>query len=991
MTLSIILRTNGERQDLEQTLDCLRNIKGVDYEVLVVEEGSAGDTLSQLRQREEPICYLALPAGTKVGGCLNAAMRLARGEYLVFLQAGTKLAPNWLPGAIQVLEKVPGCWCYTAAGLNGSDQVLPPRPWPNYKKAGRIFTDILSGGISPQSAVFPRGLLERAGEFDEELTALVEEEMLLRLSLIAPARYSSGVLVWVKPQSRTDLNALVTRCYWMSEFLPQLERAGMKKSALTALLEDIDDAEAWADIGEYLHILEEDEDYCACIQAYGDKKYPQREIQPVDTSNVSGVKDCVGCGSCAVSCPVDAISMKLNPDGFLYPNVDESRCTQCGQCLTVCPTQCQLPSVPVPTVCYAAQAEDSLRMSASSGGMFPLVARYVLDQGGYVAGAVYDKHFVVRHIVSNRQEDIQAMQGSKYVQSDTSAVYPRVRALLDEGKMVLFSGCVCQVAGLQAYLGKSYENLYTMDVICHGVPSVQVYQRYLKELQQQGGTLKEVNFRKKQVFGWHTNLYVRFSSGKAYAPKDIDLYMYGFLHNWFLRESCYSCAYKGMKYSDLTVADFWGIQQVIPDFEDGKGTSYLTVNTEKGEALFGAIEKEVKKLAICGPEQMELAHMHNTAALTSVERPAFRDLFFDQWRKDSSILNNAIARGFQSLCFDVGLILHWSLNFGNAMTNYALYTYLSRSRKVLAVDNCSTLRPRGVFRSFAKQHYICSSDYFPNDSIKMIERRCDTLMVGSDQVWNRYFNQQFKSGTYYLMDFAEDRTRKVAYGASFGTRGAEELPDKAELFRRFSKIGVREKFGVDSCKNLYGVEAEHVLDPVFLLEPSDYEELADQAKSVQTEPFLLAYILNPTEEKRRACQQICERLGGKLKVISICEPNETTIDLLRHTLDFAYIQPNATPEDFVYFFKNCQYVVTDSFHGTCFSIIFRKNFASFVNRQADRFTVFQQFGDAFSHIGTHWDETFFEACMKPLDYHRIQEDLKREQKHSQKWLEDALR
>lgn len=995
MTLSIVLRAGSTAQAIQQTLDSLAELEGLDYEIVVVEPRHDGDSLGRLLQQDQgasAVSYLALPPETRPGVCLNAAIRLAKGDYFVFLQAGTTVSPLWLTGAVKALRQVPNSWCYTAAKVRDTQDTLPPRAWPVFKKKGRVFGDILAGGISPQSAVLSRAMLQQVGGFDEDLPALVEEELLLRLAQTSLARYNDSPLVEVEQPQRLTPEALVARCYWMSSFLAQLERAGLKKSAFTALLEDIDQAEAWGAVNGYLSILEEDPEYRDCIQDYLDRKFPPRQISPAETVDVSGVRDCVGCGSCQGRCPVDAISMVMDKEGFYYPSVDNSRCVQCGLCLTVCPTQREeLPAVPVPDDCCAVQAADDVRMQASSGGVFPLLARQILEEGGYVAGAVFDKDYAVRHVVSDRLEDIQAMQTSKYVQSSTWEVYPQIGALLEQGKTVLFTGTPCQVAALHAFLGKEYEGLYTMDVACHGVPSPGVFAAYLKEFKRRWGRLAEVSFRKKEAFGWSSNLYIRSAAGTAYVPKQMDLYMFSFLANWILRESCYHCQFKGMKYSDLTAADFWGIQHLDKEFEDGKGSSYLTINTEKGKRMFEKISGKLGKTAWFGKEIRPLLSVVNPCIFHSTERPAFRDVFFEQWAKGHAELQGAMNRAFKSLHFDVALILHWSRNFGNAMTNYALYTYLSKKRSVLAVDNCSSLRPSGVFRKFAKEHYQCSSDYFPGDAIKMIEDSCDALVVGSDQVWNRYFNEGMKSGTYYQLSFAGDKIRKVAYGASFGTKGAEPEEEKCgALFRRFHKIGVRERFGVDSCRELYGVEAEHVLDPVFLPEVSEYEKLAEQSKLHETQPFILAYILNPTEEKRAACLQLQRQLGQDCKIISICEPTSDTIDLSRHMMDFAYVQSEPTIEDFLYLCRNCRYVVTDSFHGTCFALIFQKNFMSFVNRQPDRFTVFQQFGDASTHIGQKPSAEFLERCLQPLDQERINEDLARERERSRQWLEDAL-
>ncbi len=995
--VSLIVLADGDDAELIRTLDSLLMQDYPQLEIVAagrLENTSTAASLFERYPDVQNLRYLALPAASRPGVCLNAAAQLAQGDYAAFLRAGATASPGWVSASVRALKQSPGAvWCYAAASVRGSGVQLPPPQWPDFKKTGRIFSDIITASsVSLQSVVMTQEQLYVLDGFDEDLSDLVEDEFLLRLALSAPAIHLKTPMLELAPADRTSPGALVSRCYFMTAFIAALGQQGLKADVMQSLLRDIDDADAWENMRLYLDILDEDPEYQACMRDYQDKKYPPRTLVLADTPNVAGVTNCVGCGSCHAACPEKAISMVYDDEGFLVPRVDESLCTRCGLCLAVCPTQQQLPAQPVPRTSLALQAADDVRMKASSGGVFPVLARYVLDQGGYVAGAVYDKNFIVRHIVSSDPKEVRAMQTSKYVQSNTAAVYPQVKKLLEDGKTVLFTGCACQVAGLRAFLQKPYDGLYTMDVACHGVPSVKVYESYLRELQRQGGRLAEVNFRKKEVFGWNPNLYVRFANGKAYQPKGLDLYMACFLSNWILRESCYACEFKGMKYSDLTAADFWGIQYLDQTFEDGKGSSYLTVNTEKGEQLLACVADSFVKTAQIDRAENERILPANICLVRSVERPAFRDAFFAQWKKDPSSLNNAVVRAFQSLHFDIGLILHWSVNFGNAMTNYALYTYLSKKWKVLAVDNCSTLRPQGVFAEFAKKHYLCSSGYYPRNALARIEQSCDTLMVGSDQVWNDYFNHQFKSGDYYYLDFAGNRVRKVAYGASFGTKGAEPPAEGyAKYFQRFSSIGVREKFGVDVCRDLYGVQAEHVLDPVFLLDAPDYEKLAAESRLEINEPFILAYILNPNEDKRRACLRVQEQLGGDIRIISICEPAPASIDICRHGLDFAWVQSRPTIEDFLYLYKNCRYVITDSFHGTCFSLIFEKKFMSFVNRQPDRFSVFELFGDADAHIGKALTEPFFKACMQSPDFDRIRADIRREQEHSRTWLENALK
>lgn len=989
--VSIVVLANGEPQPLARTLESLLRQNYSDTEIIVADLLSADAAFPHLvDQYARQVRYLALPPQSRPGVRLNAAAQLARGTYITFLQAGTVVSPTWLSVAVRALTHSPGSWCYTAARIRGTEASLPPRDWQDFKKEGNIFPDLITGwGVSPQSVVMTREQLCQLDGFDEDLTALTEEEFLLRLAQDFPAQYSHTSMLEIQRPERSSPQALVSRCYFMSAFLAPLGRLGLKGEVLEKLLEDVDDAGAWDTVKDYLDILNGDPAYRACLQAYRERKYPRREIVLSDAPNVSGVKDCVGCGSCCGSCPEGAVTMAYGKEGFLHPQVDETLCTQCGLCLAACPTQQTLPDAPAPHAYLAAQAADDVRAEASSGGVFPLLAQHILRDGGYVAGAVFDGDFsAVRHIVSNKPEDILAMRTSKYLQSSTVDVYPQVRLLLEQGRTVLFSGTACQVAGLLAFLRKPYDNLYTVDVVCHGVPSPGVYAHYLKEFQRPGDPIVEVNFRKKETFGWSAGFYIRYASGKVYAPTQTDLYTLCFLSNWILRESCYHCAFKGMKYSDLTIADFWGIQQLDRQFQDGKGTSLLTINTERGQRLYQLIESDLIKSRPFGREIEELLHLANPNIWDSVRRPSFRDLFFKYWQEAPGSLSNVLTQAFCSLHFDIGLVLFWGPNHGNALTNYALYKSLAKKRSVLAIDNVLTAPP-GRFRDFANRNYVCSSDYFPANAPKLIAERCDTLLVGSDQLWNVQFSPN--GSKYYQLDFAGDNVRKIAYGASFGAR---ELAPPAEgysqLYRRFDKIGVREKFGVDICRDRYGADADFVLDPVFLLDTSDYDALADQSTQNETEPFIFSYIFYPNPQFMEFRKKLQRNLGN-IKIISATQANWEDRDDLRHAFEFENVRQGTTVEDWLYYIKHARFVITDSFHATCFSLFFRKEFAAIPHAVSDRFTTLYQFGDTRSHISTQLTDAFLDKCLKPLDYDRIHADLDRERKRSRKWLEDALR
>ncbi len=268
---------------------------------------------------------------------------------------------------------------------------------------------------------------------------------------------------------------------------------------------------------------------------------------------------CTGCGTCYNACPCNAILMVADKEGFLYPIIDEVKCSNCGVCKEICPilaTERNLNS-PNPE-CFAFSACDELRAESASGGAFPAIAEVILNEGGYVCGAAFDENMTVRHTIINNKDDLQKLKNSKYVQSDVGQCYAEIKILLNSDKKVLFSGTPCQVAGLQSFLSQNYENLFTIDLICHGTPSDKVFKKYLEEKTIDGEKVLNVNFRDK-INGWSNYLTTTTTTT---VPALTDSYMKAFLANLSLRKSCGNCKFNSLPRSgDLTIGDFWGIEK----------------------------------------------------------------------------------------------------------------------------------------------------------------------------------------------------------------------------------------------------------------------------------------------------------------------------------------------------------------------------------------------------------------------------------------------
>ena len=348
--------------------------------------------------------------------------------------------------------------------------------------------------------------------------------------------------------------------------------------------------------------------------------------------DIKDVSKCNGCHACMAVCPKQCIQMRADKEGFLYPYVEVKNCIHCGLCKKVCPTQnIRVVETTMRAKAYAAiNKDEKVRLQSSSGGLFTAIATYILEQGGVVFGAAFDSAFKVVHIYTESVEGLKEFQGSKYVQSVIGDTYRQAEVFLKEGRKVLFSGTPCQIGGLKAFLQKEYENLYTQDLICHGVPSPLVWEKYVAYRQslESGAKLREIAFRAKNESWKRYSVSCVFDNDAEYRQTaDRDAYMQVFLKNLCLRPSCYDCAFKTKeRVADITLADFWGIQHVLPEMDDDKGTSLVIAHSAKGSSLLQAIRETID----CKEVSLDEAIYHNKAMVVSVENPKRRDKFMKE-------------------------------------------------------------------------------------------------------------------------------------------------------------------------------------------------------------------------------------------------------------------------------------------------------------------------------------------------------------------------
>lgn len=627
---------------------------------------------------------------------------------------------------------------------------------------------------------------------------------------------------------------------------------------------------------------------------------------------ISCSKECTGCAACVNICPKKAITMTVNAQGFLYPEINQSQCIECGLCKKECPTNKDIVKKSYLS-CYASYSlNPEVREKSSSGGVFTEFAKQILLQNGFVVGAAFDNN-KLKHIIIDKTEEIKKIRGSKYLQSEIGDIYEKVKKLLEDNKLVLFSGTPCQINGLKSYLQKEYENLYTIDVFCHGVPSPLVFKKYMEEMKYIPDT--PINFRDK-TFGWNNyNFLFQTNDGTISSLNDTDTYLRGFVQNLYLRESCYNCKYNALenRNADISIGDFWGVETHYPDLTDNKGVSAIITYTLKGQALLNEISAGLYLKTV----EIEQIVAGNPILVSPVTKHPSKNIFFKDFNNSGAIktiedllnINKNVAILNHSFSHD---------NYGALMVAYSMekiVRQLGYYPKTIQIK----IDGHSILDDFKEKFLHFTEPYKLFDDLSGLNKKYKTFIVGSDQVWRNWWNNDEIMNNFFL-SFADKTKNLIAYAASFGIdkfEGSKKLKSQIkQLLKSYSAISVREEEGVDICKNDFCAEAKLVLDPTQLIDVKEYEKIIASESLPKEEGKYLAYMIFPgedfdTKETRELIQNVSEKLNLKT--------------------NFAIKEGN-TVAKWLNTFKNADFVVTDSFHGMMFSIIFKKQFICLVNK-----------------------------------------------------------
>lgn len=702
-------------------------------------------------------------------------------------------------------------------------------------------------------------------------------------------------------------------------------------------------------------------------------------------------RKCTGCAACANACPAGAIQILPNAEGFFAPRIDKKACTHCGLCTQVCPV-CRpaYDHSPAPA-CYAVMGDDRLRMQSSSGGVFTMLARRVLKEGGAVCGAAYTRDWGVEHVIVEDEKDLDKLRKSKYMQSNTAHIYRPIKNLLEQGRKVLFAGCPCQVAGLRSFLGKNPDGLLTIDVVCHGAPSPAVFQKFLQE-NKPGKTVKNIDFREKEVWGWQSLTVIKYHDGEIYRkPHDGCPFFRGFLANLFLNAPCGNCPFNKIpRQGDVTLGDFWEIHRYNPLYTDGKGTGIVLANSAKGAAAVEQIRSECK---LFEPVPMDFALQSNPNLNNSFKTHPNRDLFFTYLQNHSyrQAFSYAMGEKYDIAVFGLGFID----NYGAALTNFGLIKTLENMGKtVLMIDRPKNFfhpgKPQGAVKKFNQKYFALSAEM--NDAeLPELNDKADAFLVGSDQVW--HWNVLKTNSKYALLEFVLESKKKIAYASSFGhdelTAPALSKYMISYLLSRFDAVSVRESSGVEICKDL-AIEAQHVLDPVFLCDTAEYIRLASSAKPKKNPgQYVFSYILDPqTGDKAGMLRRVEKTLGLPLVIVNDLDASAREGSLPMPT------EQNLSVEEFLSNLYHSRCVVTDSFHGVCFSILFRKNFVCIANKRrgVTRFeSLLGRLGLESRMFYSPEDFTGREELLsKDIDYDKVYSVINAQKESSFRWLTQML-
>lgn len=709
---------------------------------------------------------------------------------------------------------------------------------------------------------------------------------------------------------------------------------------------------------------------------------------------------CYGCHACYNACPANAIRMTENTEGFLMPSVNSAMCVKCDMCRKVCPQiNASYPNAELPEAA-ALIASDEIRAESSSGGAFSVIAEYILKNKGFVCGAAFDRNFEAHHIIIDNIKDLGLIRKSKYIQSRIGSVYSEIKELLSDNKTVFFTGTPCQVAGLYSFLGKKYPNLITADLLCHGTPSPKAWKIYLDSLPNRS-EINSIEFRSKKN-GWTGDYNLKISyndKSEIIVPHKENRFIQAFINSKINRKSCASCQFaRCPRQGDFTIGDFWGVNKYEPSLNDKKGTSVVLINNSKASDLLDKIHSQnnfvLQEISLLSATES------NPALYRFPQYPPDRISYMNELIKSNSFEKADTAKN-AFIRTDIGIISwFYATNYGAVLTSYALTkaiedigyscTLVDIPKQFWAkskhLRNPLTFSKRFIYKYC---NVTSQFDLENKNDMQRLNRRCKAFAVASDQLWR--WDKIKNVPEFFFLGFADKSKNKFSYSTSFGgntfaCENKDDLEKVKNMLSEFSGISVREKNGVDICKNTFGMNAVQVLDPVFLCNRKHYDNIATNSK-VKGKKFIVAYMLAYSKGKEDILRKIADILQREIILIPDATKGRNAEWEMPMTTDISV-------EDFVYYVKNSDLIVTDSFHAVCFSLIYGIPFVATSEKRAgkDRFTSLLNMVGMSDRLFPEFKSVLEkpEMLTDHPDFSKAHKILEREKVKSMNWLINTM-
>jgi len=679
-------------------------------------------------------------------------------------------------------------------------------------------------------------------------------------------------------------------------------------------------------------------------------------------------------------CPKHAISMVLI-NGFYRPIINNN-CIQCNKCIDYCPILSNSTCGDANAVfefqdkdCYSVQT--LYRDYCSSGGVFGSIANHFIEKGGYVIGAAFDDSLTLIEQIACSNEELCKLYKSKYIQSYVGDIYLTIEQLLNDGKHILFCGTPCQVAGLKSFFRNNVHlnNLYSIDLICHGVASPFVFKKYL--LEEKKGCVTNIDFRDK-TRGWGKPGTIRTMYGdgtsKVESSKN-DTFMRCYHSSLGLLPSCYHCKFSNSKRNgDLTIGDHWGIEEYK---NDKKGTSVVIVNSSKGHFLFDILRKDavVEKVDYSGivKKQPNLSRSTKEPKLNVV----FNEQLYDEKIKKSLYSRLLECIGINR---DVGIVVLVTPNYGNNLTNWSLFnTVKELGYNPIFVTNAKR-EPDVMFR----KKLFTKDDVYSLD-INKASSYLKILILGSDQT---LVPHHIGTDFFTLMPWAKSTSYIISYGSSFGHDTFKTNDDYREMVRfyldRFDAISLREESGISLLKETFSLNGIKVLDPIFLTDYQKYVSLSNNKRNrIPQQPFIGVYLMIDSEENIRDILEV-KRKTNVSYIICVQNNGKKTLNE-----DSITVLEKASVEELLYLINNSTLFLTDSFHGACLAVILKKQFILLNDAKKGGPTRIESLLNTFNLTKRRIDD-YKTNNSGVIDYELLDKKLNSLIEESRQWLSDQL-